>query len=172
MDQKTHADPAEDSRSFLKSSHKKVYFLCRFFADNYKEHQQLFATAISAAAIATRGTSDPREKENLFLRACINMAALHSISRKQDSGRQELTPEEIISFKSPDYQKTMLQFRKAIDGLSDIRKMLLFLRLENRSPGEISEISGLAPSPSRKKQSKTPSKKEFIPSIKEKLTWS
>jgi DNA-directed RNA polymerase specialized sigma24 family protein len=166
-DPKKKNGPAEDTRSILKRNHKKVYYLCRFFANNYKEHQYLFSSIISAAAQSIRGKSTQKEKQILFLRACLNMAALHSITRSLEQPEQ--SPEN-ISYKSPDYQKSMLQFREAIAGITDYKKMLLFLHFENMSPDEISDISGLPAS--NKKTSKQNTKKDFIPYLKEKLIWS
>lgn len=162
--------PAQDTHSVLKSNHKKVYYLCRFFANNYKEHQDLFSAMISAAAQSIRGNSKQKEKQILFFRACLNMAALHSISRSLEQPEQS-DAEKTISYKSPDYQKSMLQFRQAIAGTSDYKKMLLFLHFEHMTQDEISDISGLPSSPN-KKSPKQITKKDFIPYLKEKLIWS
>jgi hypothetical protein len=75
-----------------------------------------------------------------------------------------------IRFKSPDYQKNMLQFRERMGNISDYDKMRLFLEFERLSPGEIADLTG--PLPSRNVVPKEGIKKNFIPYLKEKLIWS
>src|SRR5581483_9661111 len=107
-----------DLRSLLKNQHKKVYAICRFFAHNYQEHQRLFANIIAAASQNIRSRKDRSDdKQTMLLRACINMAALHSISL-------ELEPacERSIKFKSPDYQRSISNFRDSVKGISDLEK--------------------------------------------------
>ncbi len=93
------------------------------------------------------------------------MAALHSITL-------ELQPEtdRSIRFKSPDYQKNMVQFRERMGDLPDYEKMRLFLEFERLTPGEIADLTG--PLPSRQTAPKEGVKKNFIPYLKEKLIWS
>ena len=159
------AGPDQDLKSLLKTQHKKVYSICRFFANNYKEHQRLFTDIISAASQSIRSRRGEESKQELLLRACINMAALHSITL-------ELQPEtdRSIRFKSPDYQKNMIQFRERMGDLPDYEKMRLFLEFEQLTPGEIADLTG--PLPSRQTAPKEGVKKSFIPYLKEKLIWS
>src|ERR1700748_3815518 len=119
--------PEPDLRSLLKHQHKKVYAICRFFANNYKEQQDLFVNIIAAASQNIRSRKDNSDdKQTMLMRACINMAALHSISL-------ELAPatDRSIQFKSPDYQQSMTKFRESITGISDLEKFRLFLELES-----------------------------------------
>lgn len=157
--------PDQDLRSLLKTQHKRVYSICRFFANNYKEHQRLFADIISAASQSIRSRRGEESKQVLLLRACINMAALHSITLDlQPAGDRS------IRFKSPDYQKNMLQFRERMGEIPDYEKMRLFLEFEKISPEEIADVTG--PLPSRNVVPKEGVKKNFIPYLKEKLIWS
>ena len=112
---KRKAGPDTDLRSLLKHQHKKVYSICRFFANNYKEHQRLFIDIIAAASQNIRFSKGKCEKHTLLLRACINMAALHSI-------RLDLEPaaNREIHFKSPDFQRNMTQFRESVGDVSDL----------------------------------------------------
>lgn len=157
--------PDQDLRSLLKTQHKRVYSICRFFANNYKEHQRLFADIISAASQSIRSRRGNESKQALMFRACINMAALHSITL-------DLQPpgDRSIRFKSPDYQKNMLRFRERMGDLPDYDKMRLFLEFENVPPEEIADLTG--PLPSRNVVPKEGVKKNFIPYLKEKLIWS
>lgn len=157
--------PDQDLRSLLKTQHKKVYSICRFFANNYKEHQRLFANIISAASQSIRSRRGEESKQALLLRACINMVALHSIAL-------EMQPavDRSIRFKSPDYQKNMLQFRERMGNISDYDKMRLFLEFQQLSSVEIADLTG--PMPSRNVIPKEGIKKNFIPYLKEKLIWS
>ena len=95
----------------------------------------------------------------------MNMAALHSITLDLEPGA-----DRSIRFKSPDYQKNMLQFRERMGEIPDYEKMKLFLQLENVSPEEIADLTG--PLPSRNVVPKEGVKKNFIPYLKEKLIWS
>lgn len=160
-----------DLRSMLKTQHKKVYSICRFFAHNYQEHQRLFVNIIAAASQNIRSRKDnSKDKQTLLLRACINMAALHSISLEL-----EPTHNATIQFKSPDYQRSMSNFRESVRGISDLEKFRLFLELENVPVEEIPTFTGLAnaPSANRKQRREAPAPaKNFIPYLKEKLIWS
>ena len=98
-----------DLRSLLKLQHKKVYSICRLFANTYKEHQRLFTDIIAAASQNIRSRKESGNKETLLLRACINMAALHSIALDLQPGH-----DRTIKFKSPDYQRSMTEFRNAV----------------------------------------------------------
>src|SRR5215469_6384269 len=107
-----------DLRSMLKNQHKKVYSICRFFAHNYQEHQRLFTNIIAAASQNIRSRKDnSSDKQTLLLRACINMAALHSIT-------QEMQPaqDRSIQFKSSDYHHCMTKFRDSMGPISDLEK--------------------------------------------------
>lgn len=157
--------PGQDLRSLLKTQHKVVYSICRFFANNYKEHQRLFADIISAASQSIRARRGDESKQMLLLRACINMSALHSIALDMQPAA-----DRSIRFKSPDYQKNMLQFRECVGDISDHEKMRLFLELEQVSPEEIDDLTG--PLPSGNVVPKEGVKKNFIPYLKEKLIWS
>jgi hypothetical protein len=165
---KKKAGPDTDLRSLLKHQHKKVYSICRLFANNYKEHQRLFADIIAAASQNIRSAREKGGKDVLILRACLNMAALHSI-------RQDLEPDtdRTIQFKSPDFQRTMIQFRESVGEISDLEKFRLFLELEKVTPDEMADLTGSTRNnPVRTSGSKEKSKKNFIPYLKEKLIWS
>jgi hypothetical protein len=93
------------------------------------------------------------------------MAALHSLSLQL-----EPDADPSIQFKSPDYQKTILQFRESIGEMPDYEKILLFLGFEKVAPDEMYDLTGIGPD--NRKNSKERVKKSFIPYIKEKLIWS
>lgn len=163
-----------ETRSMLKNQHKVVYSICRFFAHNYQEHQRLFTNIIAAASQNIRSRKDNREeKQTLLLRACINMAALHSISLEmeppQDRG---------IQFKSSDYHQCMTKFRESMGEISDLEKFRLFLQLEKVAPGDMSGLTGLDPADTghscsgRKKETRTVQGKNLIPYLKATLIWS
>jgi hypothetical protein len=158
-----------DLRSLLKNQHKKVYSICRFFAHNYQEHQRLFINIIAAASQNIRSRrANGEDKQTMLLRACINMAALHSISLELQSAHNTT-----IQFKSPDYQRSMSSFRESVRGISDLEKFRLFLELENVPADEIVLFTGVANRPPVKKQREVPAAaKNFIPYLKEKLIWS
>ena len=156
--------PDQDLKSLLKAQHKRVYSICRFFANNYREHQKLFADIISAASQNIRFRKGNESKQVLLLRACINMSALHSISLDLAPGT-----DRSIRFKSPDYQKNMAQFRARVGEISDYEKMGLFLGFQNMSDISIEDLTG--PMPSKVVPSERV-KKNFIPYLKEKLVWS
>jgi hypothetical protein len=94
------------------------------------------------------------------------MAALHSITY-----RLEPEADRSIQFKSPDYQRTMLQFRESVGEVSDYGKILLFLGFEKVPSREISHLTGVVPAKSQVTLKDQP-KKSFIPYLKEKLIWS
>jgi hypothetical protein len=164
-----------DLRSLLKHQHRRVYSMCRLFAHNYREHQQLFINIIAAASQNIRSRRDHSDdKQTLFLRACINMAALHSICLQLNPAT-----DRTIQYKSPDYQRSMTQFRSSIEGVSDLEKFHLFLQLEkvplDQTPGLTGVAAGRRPAPGRQSSSdreRDVSKKNFIPYLKEKLIWS
>jgi len=164
-----------DIRSLLKNQHKRVYSICRLFTHNYKEHQNLFIDVIAAASQNIRARKNNGDKQTLLLRACINMAALHSIT-------QELGPakDRTLQFKSPDYQRSMTRFRESVGEASDYEKFRLFLEFEKMPAGELTHLTGL-PLPGRaagkkkEKESLLPIPRKpfnFIPYLKEKLVWS
>ncbi len=157
-----------DLRSLLKNQHKKVYSICRLFVHNYQEHQRLFVDIIAAASQNIRSRKDNSEdKQTLLLRACINMAALHSISLELEPAQ-----DRTIQFKSPDYQRSMTKFRETLKGASDLEKFRLFLELEKVSTDEMPALTGIRPGiVNRKKEREAPTK-NFIPYLKEKLIWS
>ena len=160
-----------DLRSLLKNQHKKVYSICRFFAHNYQEHQRLFINIIAAASQNIRSRKDNSDdKQTMLLRACINMAALHSISLELESAH-----DATIQFKSPDYQRSMSSFRESVRGISDLEKFRLFLELEQVPAEDVPSFTGIAVSSpgSRKRSKEVPvPAKNFIPYLKEKLIWS
>ena len=171
MNNSTKKDgPDTDLRSLLKTQHKKVYSICRLFAHNYKGHQHLFTNIIAAASQNIRTRKDNSDdKQTMLLRACINMAALHSISL-------ELAPavDRRLQFKSPDYQRSMTNFREAMGSVSDLEKFRLFMELEKVAPEEMVSLTGITPggrNVNRKKEADT-ARKNFIPYLKEKLIWS
>lgn len=153
-------------RTYLKHQHRKVYAICRFFATSYKEHQQLFANIIAAASQSIQHKKAGDEKNTLLLRACINMTALHSMMLR-------LAPAEDreIQFKSPDYQRSMLNFRESVGEITDYERILLFLELEKVPASEVTDLTGFHPSKKRVSLKEQP-KKSFIPYLKEKLVWS
>jgi len=161
-----------DIRSLLKHQHKKVYSICRLFANNYKEHQHLFISIIAAASQNIRTGRENADKQTMLLRACINMAALHSISL-------ELEPvtDRSLQFKSPDYQRSMTRLRESIGEVSDYEKFRLFLEFEKVAAEELTSLTGITPRKAlaRKKETELPVAKKqfnFIPYLKEKLVWN
>jgi hypothetical protein len=202
----------ESTRSLLKTQYKKVYSICRLFANNYKEHQRLFAGIIAATAQSIKRSGAKEDKNTLLLQACINMAALHSLTREMEGspvsvpglssrtmsgstvirtmtgpragGGVSGSPGGMISegatggpaggtwdgdhaiqFKSPDYQKSMVNFRQAMGELSDYQKILLFLHFENVAAAEVPRLSGLAVVGRTGPEERI--KKSFIPYLKE-----
>jgi hypothetical protein len=159
-----------DLRSLLKHQHKKVYAICRIFTNNYKEHQHLFTTIIAAASQNIRTRKDNSDdKHTMLFRACINMAALHSISL----GLEPAT-DRSIQFKSPDFQRSMNNFRETMGEIADWEKFRLFLEFEKVSPDEMLHLTGVdltSRTPNRKKEAES-ARKNFIPYLKEKLIWS
>jgi hypothetical protein len=171
MNNSTKNDGSDtDLRSLLKHQHKKVYSICRLFTNNYKEHQHLFTNIIAAASQNIRTRKDNSDdKQTMLFRACINMAALHSIS-------QELGPavDRTIQFKSPDFQRSMTNFRETMGTLSDLEKFRLFLEFEKVSPEEMVSLTGINIGDRRTnlKKEADGARKNFIPYLKEKLIWS
>lgn len=153
-------------RTHLKHQHKKIYSICRLFANTYKEHQRLFANIIAAASQSIQHKKAGDEKQILLLRACLNMTALHAISL-----RMEPETDRSIQFKSPDYQKTMMQFRESIGQIPDYKKMLLFLEFEKVPVHEIADLTGSGSYKERVSLKERPARR-FIPYLKEKLIWS
>jgi hypothetical protein len=158
-----------DLRSLLKNQHRKVYSICRFFATNYKEHQQLFANMISAASQNIRFLMGKEDKQTLMLRACINMAALHSITLDIEGAG-----DRSIKFKSTDYQRSMQNFQDSVREMNDLDKFRLFLEFENISGDEITGLLGPVSWQQQQRESApvTAVKKNFLPSLKDKLAWT
>jgi hypothetical protein len=163
-----------DIRSLLKNQHKRVYAICRLFAHTYKEHQYLFTSIMAAASQNIRGRRDNRDKQTMVFRACINMAALHSIA-------MEMAPavDRSIQFKSPDYQRSMTRFRQSMGEASDFEKFRLFLEFEKMPAEELTHLTGLplsrnASGKKKEKEAGLPRKTSFnfIPYLKQKLVWS
>jgi|SRR6185312_86152 len=147
-----------DLRSLLKQKHKTVYSICRLFARTYKEHQRLFIDVIAAASQNIRFKRSDTTKQTMLWRACINMAALHSITTDE-------TPYGDMKFKSPDYQRSMIELGNSIGDASDYEKFQLFLDLEDiRSEDLFGSINRPAP--------KAAGSYQLIPFLKEKLIWS
>ena len=155
-----------DIRGLLKNHHKKIYYICRLFADNYQEHRRLFVNILAAAFQNLQHPNREKERQVLFLRACINMAVLHSISKSLCP----LQEKEKGKYKSPDYQKSMSHFREAIGGISDYEKIQLFLLAENVIPEEIT-ASGVS-TPGKNKTRGQKHNWHILPFIKKKLQWS
>lgn len=156
-----------DLRSLLKHQHKTVYSICRLFARTYKEHQHLFTTIIAAASQNIRTRKEAGQKQTMLWRACINMAALHSIAAAADNSGE-------MQFKSPDYQRSMTALGNAVGRVSDYEKFLLFMEFEHIPQAELGSLIGRAAMPGRqpaKTEIETP-RKEIIPSIKDKIIWS
>jgi hypothetical protein len=155
----------------LKNQHKVVYSICRFFANNYQEHQRLFTNIIAAASQNIRSRKDnSANKQTLLLRACINMAALHSISL-------EMAPahDRTIQFKSSDYHQCMTKFRETMGEISDLEKFRLFMQLEKVASDDMSGLTGLDAGnhyTGRKKEIETTQGKNLIPYLKATLIWS
>ncbi|MDP4150436.1 MAG: hypothetical protein Q8927_15460 [Bacteroidota bacterium] len=160
----------EDPRSFLKNQHRKVYSICRLFTNHYKEHQSLVANILAVACRCIGPGKTAAERKSLYIKACINMAVLHALSEGLKKDRA-VTDKE-IQFKSPDYQKSMLGFRTAARGISDLEKILLFLHFEKVAPEDIPGLTGLAPSLVRPQQPRQAVGQRFIPYLKEKIIWS
>jgi hypothetical protein len=164
--------PSGDIRSFLKSQHRKVYSICRIFATNYKEQQALFANMLAAISHSIMGSNGKRDKNNLLLRACINMAALHSITLGLEAHGPQSAADKEIRFKSPDFQNSMLKFREAVGEISDDEKICLFLQLEDVGPDEIRDLVGASHAKTGTAREWSWSGRDFIPYLKQKLVWS
>jgi hypothetical protein len=149
-----------DLRSLLKQQHKTVYSICRLFARTYKDHQRLFMNVISAAAQNIRFRKGDVNKQTMLWRACINMAALHSIT-----STMEQAPTREIKFKSPDYQHSMEVLDDAMGNAGDYDKFLLFIDLENI---DSNDLFGSVNRPTAQPASAA----HVIPYLKEKLIWS
>jgi hypothetical protein len=167
-----------DLRSLLKNQHKAVYSICRFFAHNYQEHQRLFTNIIAAASqnIRSRKKENTEDKQTLLLRACINMAALHSITMEMEPAQ-----ERTIQFKSSDYHQCMTKFRESMGDISDLEKFRLFMQLEKVAPGDMSGLTGLDSGNSyssnrliagQKRETRTTQGKNLIPYLKATIIWS
>src|ERR1700722_6090433 len=144
-----------DLRSLLKQQHKTVYSICRLFARTYKEHQRLFMNIISAASQNIRFRKDAVSKQTMLWRACINMAALHSIT-----STMEQAPDRQVTFKSPDYQRSMEDFGNSLGNAGDYDKFLLFLGFEKIDQKDLfGSVNRPTTQPTRSTQ--------FIPYLKE-----
>jgi hypothetical protein len=167
----------EDPRSFLRNQHRKVYSICRLFTNHYKEHQSLVSNILAVACRCIGPGKSTAERKALYLKACINMAVLHSLSEgmKKDSPGAA-SPSDAsdlpVQFKSPDYQKSMLGFRSSTRGISDLERILLFLHFEKVAPEDIPGLTGLAPSAVRTQEPRQAVGQRFIPYLKEKIIWS
>jgi hypothetical protein len=174
----------EDPRSFLKNQHRKVYSICRLFTSHYKEHQSLVANILAVACRCIGPGKSTAERKSLYLKACINMAVLHSLSeglqkdpgetvrQPLEGGREHDATDKETQFKSPDYQKSMLGFRSMTRGISDLERLLLFLHFEKVAPEDIPGLTGLAPAAVRPQQPRQAVGQRFVPYLKEKIIWS
>jgi hypothetical protein len=160
MNNVTHSCADTDLRSLLKQQHKTVYSVCRLFARTYKEHQRLFMNIISAASQNIRFRKDGVAKQTMLWRACVNMAALHSITSSM-----EQTPDREMKFKSPDYQRSMEDLGDSLGNTGDYDKFLLFLGFEKIDSKDLfGSINRPTAQPTRSTN--------VIPYLKEKLIWS
>ena len=156
----------------LKNQHKVVYSICRFFAHNYQEHQRLFTNIIAAASqnIRSRKKENSEDKQTLLLRACINMAALHSISLEMEPAQ-----DRTIQFKSSDFQQCMTKFRESMGEISDLEKFRLFMQMEKVAPGDMAGLTGVDARDrymGRRRETETTQGKNLIPYLKATLIWS
>jgi hypothetical protein len=149
-----------DLRSLLKQQHKTVYSICRLFARTYKEHQRLFMNVLSAASQNIRFRKKDISKQTMLWRACVNMAALHSIT-----STMEQASDHEIKFKSPDYQRSMMELGDSIGNVGDYDKFLLFIDFEKIDSGDLfGSVNRPAP--------QTVGSVHVIPYLKDKLIWS
>lgn len=160
MNNATQTCAETDLRSLLKQQHKTVYSICRLFARTYKEHQRLFMNVLSAASQNIRFRKNGISKQTMLWRACVNMAALHSIT-----STMEQAPDREIKFKSPDYQRSMIELGDSIGNVGDYDKFLLFIDFEKIDSGDLFG-SVNRPTP------QTAGSVHFIPYLKDKLIWS
>jgi hypothetical protein len=160
MNNSTHSCADTDLRSLLKQQHKTVYSICRLFSRTYKEHQRLFMDIISAASQNIRFRKNGMNKQTLMLRACVNMAALHSIT-----STMEQAPDREIKFKSPDYQRSMEELSESVGNVGDYDKFLLFLDFEKIDSNDLFG-SVNRPTP------QTAGSVQVIPYLKDKWIWS
>jgi hypothetical protein len=160
MNNSTKSCADTDLRSLLKKQHKTVYSICRLFARTYKEHQRLFMDIISAASQNIRFRKAGVDKQTLMWRACINMAALHSITSTTDHAA-----DREIKFKSPDYQRSMTDLSESIGNAGDYDKFLLFIDFESIDSNDLFG-SVNRPTP------QTAGSVQVIPYLKNKFVWS
>jgi hypothetical protein len=160
MNNSTQSCADTDLRSLLKQQHKTVYSICRLFARTYKEHQRLFMDIISAASQNIRFRKGSVSKKTLMWRACVNMAALHSIT-----STMEHAADREIKFKSPDYQRSMTGLSESIGNAGDYDKFLLFMDFENIDTNDLfGSVNRPIPQAAGSVQ--------VIPYLKGKLAWS
>jgi hypothetical protein len=160
MNNSTQSCADTDLRSLLKQQHKTVYSICRLFARTYKEHQRLFMDIISAASQNIRFRKGSVSKQTLMWRACVNMAALHSIT-----STMEQAADREIKFKSPDYQRSMTGLSESIGNAGDYDKFLLFMDFENIDTNDLfGSVNRPIPQAAGSVQ--------VIPYLKGKLAWS
>ena len=160
MNNFTPACAETDLRSLLKQQQKTVYSICRLFARTYKEHQKLFSNIISAASQNIRFRKNGVSKQTMLMRACVNMAALQSISANLDQ-----SPAEEVNFKSPDYQRCMQDLGNSVGNASDYDKFMLFLGFQKI---DASDLFGSINRPATHAASPA----QVIPYLKDKLVWS
>jgi hypothetical protein len=160
MNNSTKSCAETDLRSLLKQQHKTVYSICRLFARTYKEHQRLFINVLSAASQNIRFRKSGISKQTMLWRACVNMAALHSIT-----STMEQASDREIKFKSPDYQRSMMELGDSIGSVGDYDKFLLFIDFEKIDSSDLfGSVNRSTP--------QTAGSVHVIPYLKDKLIWS
>jgi hypothetical protein len=160
MNNSTQSCADTDLRSLLKQQHKTVYSICRLFSRTYREHQRLFMDIISAASQNIRFRKGSVSKQTLMWRACVNIAALHSIT-----STMEQAADQDIKFKSPDYQRSMTGLSESIGNAGDYDKFLLFVDFENI---ESNDLFGSVNRPTPQAAGSV----HVIPYLKAKFAWS
>ncbi|HUB59509.1 MAG TPA: hypothetical protein VL978_02340 [Puia sp.] len=160
MNNSTHSCADTDLRSLLKQQHKTVYSICRLFSRTYKEHQRLFMDIISAASQNIRFRRGGASKQTLMLRACVNIAALHSITATMHQAA-----DRAIKFKSPDYQRSMEELSETVGNAGDYDKFLLFIDFEKI---DSNDLFGSVNRPTPQAAGSV----HIIPFLKDKLVWS
>ncbi|HEV3327046.1 MAG TPA: hypothetical protein VG052_15635 [Puia sp.] len=159
MNNSTPSCANTDLRSLLKQQHKTVYSICRLFSRTFKEHQRLFMDILSAASQNIRFRKNGISKQTLLWRACVNMAALHSIT-----STMEQASDREIKFKSPDYQRSMTELLDSVGNAGDYDKFLLFIDFEKI---DSNDLFGSVNRPA----SHAAGAAQVIPYLKEKLIW-
>jgi hypothetical protein len=114
---------------------------------------------LSAASQNIRFRKNGISKQTLLWRACVNMAALHSIT-----STMEQASDREIKFKSPDYQRSMTELLDSVGNAGDYDKFLLFIDFEKI---DSNDLFGSVNRPA----SHAAGAAQVIPYLKEKLIW-